>query len=73
MKKRNLKSLKLNKKSISNLTSGATPAQTCEGPCKGGTGCCEGGEPHTMQLDPVCTFDPASISWRIGVCDCILI
>ncbi len=42
MKKKNLKSLKLNKKSISNLHSmkGAAPAQTCEGPCQNGTGCC---------------------------------
>lgn len=79
MKKQNLKSLKLNKKSISSLTrlfggadahgnGNAAPAKTCEGPCKGGTGCCNG----TGTVGPACTFDPESVSWIIGVCDCIL-
>ena len=43
MKKKNPKSLKLIKKFVANfneLTGGQ--AGTCEGPCKGGTGCCNG-------------------------------
>jgi hypothetical protein len=77
MKKQHLKILTLNKKSISNLNDligGAAPAQTCEGPCQGGTGCCEAdGERHTMQIGPVCTIDPNSISWIVNVCDCLSI
>lgn len=77
MKKQNLKSLKLNKKSISDLTTlvggadahgngNAVPAETCEGPCKGGTGCCNN------SIGPECTFDPESISWIFNICDCVL-
>ena len=77
MKKQQLKSLKLNKRAISDLSmllGGAddhgngndAAAGTCEGPCKGGTGCCNG----TQSYGPECTIDPESISWRFGVCDC---
>ena len=48
MKRKKISILKLNKKSISNLQnnlSGGYNAQTCEGPCQGGTTCCsEGGQ-----------------------------
>ena len=44
MKKSKFKKLKLNKESISKLAQakigGAIEAETCEGPCQGGTGCC---------------------------------
>ncbi|MGH1387957.1 hypothetical protein [Kordia sp.] len=44
MKKKNLKSLKLNKKFVANFNELAGgKAGTCEGPCQGGTGCCNGG------------------------------
>ncbi|MEM6718220.1 MAG: hypothetical protein AAF611_02795 [Bacteroidota bacterium] len=76
MKKQHLKSLKLNKKSISHLNflvGGAdahggdhAAAGTCESPCKGGTGCCND------SIGPECTFDPESISWIFNICDCIL-
>ncbi|KAB8154885.1 hypothetical protein EZY14_003115 [Kordia sp. TARA_039_SRF] len=49
MKKTKFNKLKLNKESISKLDQakigGAVPAETCEGPCQGGTGCCNPGEP----------------------------
>ncbi|MGH1386640.1 hypothetical protein [Kordia sp.] len=47
MKKSKFKKLKLNKSSISKLDQakigGAIAAETCEGPCQGGTGCCIAG------------------------------
>ncbi|MEM6718222.1 MAG: hypothetical protein AAF611_02805 [Bacteroidota bacterium] len=77
MKKQHLKSLKLRKKSISNLTiltggadadhgNVAAAAGTCESPCKGGTGCCNG----TQTLE-VCTYDPKSLSWKYEECICL--
>ncbi|MGH1385857.1 hypothetical protein [Kordia sp.] len=65
MKKQNLKSLKLSKKSISKLTSlkgGSVPAETCESPCQGGTDCCNGSQ-------GVC-YDPESVSWVYRICIC---
>lgn len=45
MKKRNITSLKLNKSTIFQLGNifGGLNAETCEGPCQGGTGCCNWG------------------------------
>ena len=53
MKRKHLKSLKLNKKSISNLQNELTAgynAQTCEAPCQGGTTCCSAGG-HACEAD----------------------
>ncbi len=65
MKKQNLKSLKLSKSSVSKLTtiSGgvADAAATCESPCQGGTGCCNGSV-------GVC-YDPESYS-AYNICIC---
>ncbi|MEM6721142.1 MAG: hypothetical protein AAF611_17565 [Bacteroidota bacterium] len=65
MKKKQLKVLKLNKKLVANVSETilAGKAGTCEGPCKGGTSCCNG---HTGDI---CDFE-LSMSNRFGVCDC---
>ena len=44
MKKKNFKTLQLNKKAITkfSIQGGKVPAETCEGPCQNGTGCCNG-------------------------------
>ncbi|WP_298513799.1 hypothetical protein [uncultured Kordia sp.] len=44
MKKKNIKNLMLNKKSIISFyhsVNGGHQANTCEGPCQGGTSCCQ--------------------------------
>ncbi|WP_298515846.1 hypothetical protein [uncultured Kordia sp.] len=66
MKKSKFRKLKLSKESISKLEQskigGVVPAGTCEGPCEGGTGCCNGSQ-------GVC-YDPESYSgWQICICD----
>ena len=44
MKKQQLKKLKLKTNTISNLQSNALKGgASCEAPCQGGTGCCNGG------------------------------
>lgn len=61
--KKNLKSLKLNKKSISSLETfkGGAPAETCEGPCENGTTSCNTVEPTFG--GPVCRIPPG---WEYG-------
>jgi hypothetical protein len=64
MTKKNLKSLKLNKKIVSNFNELAGgQAGTCEGPCKGGTGCCNGSEDDLCEIARSGTMHP-------GVCEC---
>jgi len=74
MKKRSLSSLNLNKKSISNLskiaggmvaTSKPIQAQTCEGPCPGGTGSC-----HPINTVEDCTISPGTITAYFSPCLC---
>ncbi|MGH1387954.1 hypothetical protein [Kordia sp.] len=44
MKKQQIKSLRLNKKFVASMNGSILggKAATCEGPCQGGTGCCNG-------------------------------
>ncbi|MGH1383097.1 hypothetical protein [Kordia sp.] len=67
MKRKHLSTLKLNKKSISNLReniTGGYNANTCQGPCQGGTSCCSVGGLACEDADekdpiriPVTTFN----------------
>lgn len=58
MKKKSLKKLSLKVNTISNLESSALKGgETCESPCQGGTGCCNGGGGNDDHSDGGCKYN----------------